>query len=173
MRHVADNSSEVLDRKLDISRLWAGTLETVLQQQLASTAFANDSASTRTASDLGGDVVQEFIAFSDYHDGRDIFEAANIMTIVRLAMYWTHRGVDALACVEKTKSPPIQAYANILKAGWILQRLQLDQRARSEECSAVVVSLSEVRACHFRFDSPASNILINLVIGRSFRIEKN
>lgn len=124
---------------------WAGALEIVLQQQLTSTAYANEGASIRTASDLGGDVIQEFIAFSDYHDGRDIFEAANIMTIVRLAMYWTHRGVDALVCVEKTKSPPIQAYANILKAGWILQRLHLDQRARSEECTAIIISLSEVR----------------------------
>ena len=142
---------------METSGLWAGTLETVLQQQFASTAFANEGASIRTASDLGGDVVQEFIAFSDYHDGRDIFEAANIMTIVRLAMYWTHRAVDALVCVDKTKAPPIQAFANILKAGWILQRLQLDQRARSEECTAIIISLSEVRASSISFDYPLLN----------------
>lgn len=90
--------------------------------------------------------MQEFIAFSDYHDGRDIFEVANIMTIIRLAMYWTHRGVDALACIEKTRLLPVKAYANILKAGWILQRLQMDQRFRSEECTAIIISLSEVGA---------------------------
>lgn len=115
------------------------------------------------------DLVQEFIAFSDYHDGRDIFEAANIMTIIRLAMYWTHRGVDALACIEITKSLPVKAYANILKAGWILQRLQMDQRSRSEECTGIIISLSEVRA--FRNLTPAnddSRMLIIPGIGRDF-----
>lgn len=134
---------EVLYRKLETFSLSAGTLETVLQQQFVSAGYGTESSSIRSGQDQGVDLVQEFIAFSDYHDGRDIFEAANIMTIIRLAMYWTHRAVDALACIEKTKSLPVKAYANILKAGWILQRLQMDQRSRSEECTAIMISLSE------------------------------
>lgn len=124
--------------------LWTATLETVMQQQLNATAYGNESSSIRSATDQGVDIIQEFIAFSDYHDGRDIFEVANIMTMVRLAMYWTHHGIDALKSIETTKSLPIKGYANILKAGWILQRLQLDQRSRIDECTAIIVSLSEV-----------------------------
>lgn len=145
----------MLYRKLETFSLSAGTLETVLQQQFVSAGYGTESSSIRSGQDQGVDLVQEFIAFSDYHDGRDIFEAANIMTIIRLAMYWTHRAVDALACIEKTKSLPVKAYANILKAGWILQRLQMDQRSRSEECTAIMISLSEVRA--FRALNSASH----------------
>lgn len=127
-----------------------GTLETLLQQQFVSAGYGTESSSIRSGLDQGVDLVQEFIAFSDYHDGRDIFEAGNIMTLTRLAMYWTYRGVDALADIEKTKSLPVKAYANILKAGWILQRLQMDQRSRSNECTAIIISLSEVRAFRSR-----------------------
>lgn len=123
-----------------------GTLETLLQQQFVSAGYGTESSSIRSGLDQGVDLVQEFIAFSDYRDGRDIFEAGNIMTLTRLAMYWTHRGVDALTDIEKAKSLPVKAYANILKAGWILQRLQMDQRSRSKECTAIIISLSEVRA---------------------------
>lgn len=165
----ADKVRELLYRKLETFSLCAGTLEIILQQQFVSAGYGTESSSIRSGPDQGVDLVQEFIAFSDYHDGRDIFEAGSIMTIVRLAMYWTHRGVDSLACIEKTKSLPVKAYANILKAGWILQRLQMDQRPRSEECTAIIISLSEVGA----FRNPTSAIydlgmLITLVIGRGF-----
>lgn len=165
----ADIVRELLYRKLETFSLCAGTLEIILQQQFVSAGYGTESSSIRSGPDQGVDLVQEFIAFSDYHDGRDIFEAGNIMTIVRLAMYWTHRGVDALASIEKTKSLPVKAYANILKAGWILQRLQMDQRPRSEESTAIIISLSEVGA--FRNLTSVNRdlrMLITLVIGRGF-----
>lgn len=87
--------------------------------------------------------MQEFTNFSDYY-GRDIFEAAKPITMVRLAMYWTHRGMDALSSLEKTRLLPVEAYGNVLKAGWIIQRILNDKRPREDECAAVVISLSEV-----------------------------
>lgn len=81
---------------------------------------------------------------SDYY-GKDIFEAAKLMVIVRLTTCWTHRGKDGLVGMEQSKALPLAAYGNLLKAGWMLQRLQSDQRSRTEECTAIIVMLTEVR----------------------------
>ena len=122
-------------------------LGNALQQQLNSAGPRGEGSSIYSGSEKAADVIQEFSNFSDYY-GRDIFETAKFIAIVRLAMYWTHRGVDALLYLEKTRLLPVEAYGNILKAGWILQRLQNDKRYRQDECSAIVVSLSEV-GCQF------------------------
>lgn len=146
MRNVdisADETREILGRKLSVSSTWSEMLGNALQQHLSSTGLRSEASSTYSTSDQSVDMVQEFITFSDYY-GRDIFEVAKLMTMVRLAMYWTHRGIDALVCLEKTKIVPVEAYGNILKAGWILQRLQNDRRSRKDECAAIVVALSEV-----------------------------
>lgn len=121
-------------------------LDTLMQQQLsrANAALGGDSGSFLFSVDQHIEIAQEFISNSKYHNGRDIFEVANINTMIRYAMYWTHRGTDGLGSVETTKLLPIQAYVNILKAGWILQRLQQDQRPRIHECIAIIGALTEV-----------------------------
>lgn len=136
---------------LETYSLWVETLETLMQQQLSrgNAALGSESGSIRSSVDQHIEIAQEFISNSDYHDGRDIFEVANIMTMIRYAMYWTHRGTDGLGAVEMTRSLPIQAYVNILKAGWILQRVQRDQRSRIDECTAIIGALTEVWASLF------------------------
>lgn len=135
-----------MGRILETYSLWEESLETLMQQQLSrgNAALGSENGSIRSSVDQHIEIVQEFISNSDYHDGRDIFEVANIMTMIRYAMYWTHRGTDDLGAVEITKSLPIQAYVNILKAGWILQRVQRDQRSRTAECNAIIGALTEV-----------------------------
>lgn len=113
--------------------------------QLATSRPKSEHSSIYSSSDLGPDIFQEFVTSSDYY-GRDIFEAAKLMVIVRLATSWTHRGKDGLSGVEKSRVLPLAAYGNLLKAGWILQRLQCDQRSRTDECTAIIVMLTEVRA---------------------------
>lgn len=140
-----------MSRMVETYSLWVETLETLMQQQLSrgNAALGSESGSIRSSVDQHIEIVQEFISNSDYHDGRDIFEVANIMTMIRYAMYWTHRGTDGLGAIEMTKSLPIQAYVNILKAGWMLQRVQGDQRSRIDECTAIIGALTEVWASLF------------------------
>lgn len=142
----ADGPSLHMGRMLETYSLWVETLETLMQQQLSrgNAALGSESGSILSSVDQHIEIAQEFISNSDYHDGRDIFEVANIMTMIRYAMYWTHRGTDGLGAVEITKLLPTQAYVNILKAGWILQRLQRDQRSRIDEYTAIIGALTEV-----------------------------
>ena len=126
--------------------LWSTALGMILQHplQLPTSAPKSEHSSIYSASDCGPDIFQEFMTSSDYY-GKDIFEAAKLMVIVRLATCWTHRGKDGLAGIEKTKLLPLAAYGNLLKAGWILQRLQCDLRSRTVECTGILVMLTEVR----------------------------
>lgn len=124
--------------------MWATTLGSSLQQQLSLAGPKSEGSSIYSSSDKAADVIQEFMNFSDYY-GRDIFEAAKLPAVVRLAMYWAHRGIDSLSSLEKTRVLPVEAYGNIVKAAWMIQRLFNDKRSRQDECAAVVVSLSEVR----------------------------
>lgn len=134
-----------MSRKVETCPMWAETLGNILQQQRAPAPTRNEGSSLYSASDHGVDVMQEFVTFSDYY-GRDIFEAAKLMVLLRLAIYWTHRARSAMDGIEKTRYIPVAGYANVIKAGWMLQRLHGDARSRSDECTAVLVSLSEVRA---------------------------
>lgn len=136
--------------------MWATALGMILQHplQLSSPGARSEHSSIYSASDFGPDIFQEFVNSSDYY-GRDIFEAAKLMVLVRLATCWTHRGKDGLSGVEKSKVIPLAAYGNLLKAGWILQRLQSDRRSRTEECTAIIVMLSEVRAIRLSWGTPA------------------
>ncbi len=136
---------------------WTTALETILQQplQVTSPGPKTEAASIFSASDSGTDLFQEFAASSDYY-GRDIFDAAKLMVMVRLSTFWAQRGKDGLVGIDKLKVLPIAAYGNLLKAGWILQRLQRDSRSRTEECTAIMVMLSEVsraRMAYFLADS--------------------
>lgn len=142
----ADSPSLHMGRMLQTYFLWVETLETLMQQQLSrgNAVLGGENGSILSSVDQHIEIAQEFISNSDYHDGRDIFEVANNMTMIRYAMYWTHRGTDGLGAIETTKLLPIQAYVNILKAGWILQRLQRDQRSRIDECTAIIGALTEV-----------------------------
>ena len=138
--------------------MWATALGVILQHPLQSASPGPMSAhsSVYSASDFGPDVFQEFVTSSDYY-GRDIFEAAKLMVIVRLATCWTHRGKDGLSGIEKSKVLPLAAYGNLLKAGWILQRLQCDPRSRTEECTAIIVMLTEVRAIRLSWGPPVDH----------------
>lgn len=150
----ADGPSLHMGRMLETYSMWVETLETLMQQQLSrgNAGLGSESGSIRSSVDHHIEIVQEFISNSDYHDGRDIFEVANIMTIIRYAMYWTYRGTDGLGFVETTKSLSPQAYVNILKAGWILQRVQKDQRSRIDECTVIIGAL--IKVCAALFSAP-------------------
>ena len=91
-------------------------------------------------------------------------------------MYWTHRGMDALSCLEKTRLLPVEAYGNVLKAGWIIQRILNDKRSKEDECTAIVISLSEVGS---QFHVPVllqyhfQDAEVKSHIGHHFGAEKN
>lgn len=152
---LVNHDSDVLSQKVATFNAWATALGTILHQQvqLASSGLKSEVSSIYSASDAGPDILQEFATASDYN-GRDIFEAAKLMVMVRLATFWAHRGKDDLWGIEKSKVLSVAAYGNLLKAGWILQRLQCDQRSRTDECTAIIVMLSEVGLVRFVHSNP-------------------
>ncbi len=149
----------MVNQKVAAFHGWTTALETILQQplQVTSPGPKTEAVSIFSASDSGTDIFQEFAASSDYY-GRDIFDAAKLMVMVRLSTFWTQRGKDGLVGVEQLKVLPMAAYGNLLKAGWILQRLQRDPRSRTEECTAIMVMLSEVSIAQMAYLPPYSSV---------------
>jgi hypothetical protein len=90
------------------------------------------------------DILQKFSKNSDYY-GKDIFEAANMITPIHLAMFWAHKSTKELRYLERSQSVPVEGYGNLLKSAWLLRRLYEDRRLEKgfESYRSIIVILTE------------------------------